>query len=109
MVKKFLLLIFLSFFLNANIYEKNCVNCHKIYGPSLRKLFFDYLLIYSSEKRVKKAIFEYLKNPSVKKSVMNKEYIKKFGIKKRSKLSKKELKKAIDIYWERYKVIGRIK
>ncbi|WP_281950502.1 hypothetical protein [Nitrosophilus kaiyonis] len=109
MVKKIFLLIFIFSFAFSNIYEKNCVNCHKIYGPSLKKLFFDYLLHYSSEKRVKKAIFDFLRNPSKDKSLMDKEYLKKFGIKQKSKLSDKELKKAIDIYWNKYKVIGRIK
>ncbi len=109
MVKIFgalLLLVSLGF---GNVYEKNCVNCHKIFGPDLKKLFFAYLLKYSSEKRVKKALYEYLKNPDPKKSIMPKEYLKQKGVKKRSKLSDKELKKAIDIYWEKYRVIGRIK
>lgn len=109
MVRKFFILSIVSIFLCANIYEKNCVNCHKIYGPDLRKLFFDYLLVYSSEKRVKKAIFNFLKNPNPDRSIMDKEYIKKYGVKQKSRLSDKKLKKAIDIYWDKYKVIGKIK
>ncbi len=102
-------IILVSFSKGGDIYHQNCVNCHKIYGPSLKKLFFDYLLVYSSERRVKKALFEYMKNPDPKKSLMPKEYIRQNGVKKPSKLSDEALKKAIDSYWNRYKVIGKIK
>ena len=109
MAKILITLFFIINFVFANIYEKNCINCHKIYAPPLKELFFEYLLRYSSEKAVKKALYTYLKNPNPKNSVMTKEYIKKYGIKKKTKLSDYELKKAIDIYWQKYKVIGRIK
>ena len=104
MVKKILFIIFLLNSLFANIYEKNCVSCHKIYAPPLKKLFFDYLLRFSSEKRVKKALYEYLKNPTPEKSVMEQNYLKKYGVKEKSKLNDIQLKKAIDIYWDNIKL-----
>jgi len=64
----FILLISLS--LNANIYQANCVSCHKQLPVSIDKYFYRYLLKYSSEKDVKKAMFEYLKNPKREKSVI---------------------------------------
>jgi len=104
-------LIFVIFFsvYAENIFQKNCISCHKVEGPDLKKVFFDYLLIYSSEKKVKKAMFEYLKNPEKEKSVMDKGYIKEYGIKKKSKLNSKDLKEAINIYWKEYTVIGKLR
>ncbi|WP_200763700.1 hypothetical protein [Nitrosophilus alvini] len=102
-------LILLTILLNANVYEKNCVKCHQKNGVSLKKLFYEYLLRYSSERGVKRKIYEYLKNPDANASLMPKRYISVYGTKKRSDLSDKELKKAIDIYWEKYKVFGKLK
>ncbi len=111
MVKKLVILFCLGFLLlNAkDIYQRNCVTCHKNQAVSLDKLFYRYLLKYSSEKNVKKALFDYLKKPSYFKTVMPSGYINRYGIKLPSKLNDKELKKAIDIYWDKYKVFGKLR
>jgi len=114
MVKLFFIFILVSVsFINIqakdNIYQKNCVSCHKNQAVTLDKLFFQYLLKYSSEKMVKKSLYNYLKHPSYFKTVMPKGYINRYGVKLPSKLSDKELKKAIDIYWNKYKVFGKLK
>ena len=111
-IKKLIILFcFVTLSLNAkeNIYQRNCITCHKNQAVSLDKLFYRYLLKYSSEKDVKKALFDYLKKPSYFKTVMPSGYINRYGIKLPSKLSDKELKKAIDIYWDKYKVFGKLK
>lgn len=108
MVKNIIIFILLTTISFGNIYEQNCIKCHKR-GPSLKKIYFDYLLKYSSEKRVKKAMIEYVKNPNSKKSIMPKSYIKKHQIKCKSRLTLKQLKKAINIYWKLYSVKGKIK
>ena len=110
MVKKALLVfLFVSSYLSANVYETNCVACHKKIPVSIDKYFYRYLLTYSSENNVKTAMINYLKNPSKKDTVMPDAFINRFGIKKKSKLNEKELKEAIDIYWEKYKVFGKLK
>ncbi len=93
----------------SNIYERNCVQCHKTQAVTLDKLFYRYLLKYSSERAVKKALYDYLKHPSFFKTIMPEGYINRYGIKLPSKLSDKDLKKAIDIYWDKYKVFGKLK
>ncbi len=94
----------------TNIYEKNCVPCHKNFPISLEKLFFRYLLKYSSEKSVKQALIDYLKDPNYYTTVITESnLIDKYGLKQKTKLNDKELKEAIDIYWGKYKVIGRLK
>ena len=72
-------------------------------------LFFRYLLKYSDEVSVKSALIDFLKQPNIDTSVMSKEYTKSFGLKQKSELNEYELKEAIDIYWEKYRVFGKIK
>lgn len=111
---KLILIIFLFFsFLQAaktkNVYENNCVKCHKKLPVSIDKYFYRYLLKYSSEKNVKNSLREYLQNPTVDTTVMPEAFVKRYGIKKKTTLTDEELRKAIDIYWEKYKVFGKLK
>jgi hypothetical protein len=96
-------------FLSADIYEKNCVTCHKKLPVSIEKYFYKYLLIYSSETDMKNAIISYLKYPAKETTVMSDAFINRFSIKKKSVLNERELKVAVDIYWQKYKVFGKLK
>ena len=109
MVKIILALSIMFSFLNADVYEQNCVQCHKPLHVSIEKHFYDYLLIYSSETDMKNAIISYLNYPAKETSVMSDEFIDKYGIKQKTKLSKEELKEAVDTYWQKYKVFGKLK
>jgi len=106
---KFLLLVGIVITLNAGVYKTNCVVCHNKLPVSIDKYFYRYLLKYSSEKDVKKAMFHYLKYPKKEESVMAEAFISRFGVKDKSKLSNKELKKALKRYWNKYKVFGKLK
>jgi len=109
MVKQIMVLFLLLSGLNADVYQTNCVECHKSIPVTIDKYFYRYLLKYSSEKDVKKAMREYLLNPQKDKSVMAEAFISRFGVKKRSSLSEKDLQEALDIYWEKYKLFGKLK
>ena len=110
MVKKIVLTLVLVFcFANADVYETNCVKCHKQLPVSIEKYFYKYLLIYSSETDMKNAIISYLKYPAKETTVMSDAFINRFGIKKKSKLSQEKLKEAVDVYWQKYKVFGKLK
>ena len=109
MVKKVLIFIIFLNFLNANIYKNSCVACHSKYPVKLDKFFYRYLLKYSSEREVKKALNNYLKNPTLKETIMPEGFINRFGVKDRSKLNNKELKEVIDIYWDTYKIFGKLR
>ena len=106
-----IILIFLMMYslLQANVYESNCVSCHNELPVSIDKYFYRYLLKYSSQKKVKTAMIRYLKTPSKKKSVMAEAFISRFGVKKTTTLKYEDLKKAVDIYWDKYKVFGKLK
>lgn len=107
-IKVVLYVVLLLSVVDADIYESSCVGCHKNIPVSIDKYFYRYLLKYSSEKDVKEAILIYLKNPSKSSSVMPDAFISRFGVKEKSVLTEKELQKAVDIYWEKYKVFGKL-
>ena len=106
---KIIFILLISLTLNANIYQTNCVSCHKKLPVSIDKYFYRYLLKYSSEKDVKTAMLNYLQNPNREKSVMGESFINRFGVKKKSRLPKSKLKKALNTYWNIYKVFGKLK
>lgn len=113
MVKNLFCIFILSCSLYAkgekDTYEKNCVKCHDRLSVSIDKYFYRYLLKYSSEKDVKEAMFDYLKNPTIEKTIMSESLVKRFGIKKKTKLSDEKLEEALDSYWDRYKIFGKLK
>jgi len=110
MVKTFIVVTLLvSTLFGATLYEQNCISCHKKLPVSIDKYFYRYLLKYSSEKDTKKAIYHYLKNPTKEKSVMAEAFISRFGVKPKTTLHDNELKKAINSYWKKYKVFGKLK
>lgn len=113
MVRKTIFFLFLTLFCYAqdkkNVYETNCLKCHKKIPVSIDKYFYRYLLKYSSENDVKVAMLSYLKNPKKDKTVMPDAFIKRFGVKKKTKLKDEKLKEALDIYWEKYKIFGKLK
>ena len=90
-------------------FERNCVGCHKQLPATLQEIFKRYLLLYSSEENVKVGIKHYLKYPSKEISAMSDLFIETTGVKSKATLSKQELDKAVDIYWDKYKVFGKLK
>ena len=111
-------LVFFSFFallvgraLSAGtaVFDRDCVPCHRKEGVSLRRTFMNALLIYSGEKNMKAGLKYFLRHPSVKTSAMGEEYFRKHRLKKPTTLTEKELDEALDTYWQRYKVIGRLR
>lgn len=103
-----LILINLTLLL-SNPYQSNCLKCHRDMVVGIDKFFYRYLLIYSSEREVKEALFEYMKNPTESKSTLAKALLNRFGVKAKTTLSDKELREAIDIYWDIYKVFGKLR
>jgi hypothetical protein len=58
---------------------------------------------------MKHAIMNYLKVPLKETTVMSDSFISRFGVKKPTTLNEQELKEAVDVYWEKYKVFGKLK
>lgn len=107
MVKILSVFIICISFLNADRFEQECLTCH---GDDFKfNIIMDkYTLKYSSEKRIKEAMFRYLKNPSYESSILPPDYIKKFGIKEKSALEDGLLKQMIDIYYKRFNLASKL-
>ncbi|BAF71641.1 conserved hypothetical protein [Sulfurovum sp. NBC37-1] len=105
----FIVVLFTAILSAQNVYERNCIPCHKDLPTSLQQMFKEYLLVYSGEQNVKAGIKHYLKYPNKSISVMSELFIDNFGIKKKTTLSPEELDEAINIYWEKFKVFNKLK
>ena len=108
-MKVFMVLVFMVFGLSASVYQQNCVPCHKKLPIKIDKFFYRYLLKYSSAIETKYAMKLYLQNPKKANSILNPALLNRFGVKKKTKLREKELEKAIDEYWDIYKVFGKLR
>ena len=110
MVKKIFIILYLFGVLHAeDAFERNCVSCHQDLPSTLQEMFKRYLLVYSSENNVKAGIKHYLKYPSKDISTMSDLFIERYGIKEKTTLNENKLDEAIDIYWDKYKVFGKLK
>ena len=105
----FLSLVLVSGLYAENVYERNCVECHKKLPTSLQQMFKRYLLVYSGEQNVKAGLKHYLKYPLREISVMSDLFLDTYGVKKKSTLSESEIDEALDIYWNKFKVFNKLK
>ncbi len=95
--------------LNAeNSFEKVCVPCHLKTDVSLQKTFMNALLVYGGKENMKAGLAYYFRNPRHDTSVMGEDLIRKNGIKKPMSIEKKILDEALEQYWKKYTVIGKI-
>jgi len=101
------IVLLLTTYLNANVFERNCQSCHHN-NTQLKMIMSRYTLKFSSEKRIKEAIFTYLKNPSRELSSMPLGFLSRFDIKEKTKLSDEELKEAINIYYKNFNLLQLI-
>jgi len=102
--KKIVSLLFAALALHGgDLFEERCAKCHNQIQKPLKPIFFDYLLHYSSERRVKEAMREQLLNPDPAKSITGQKEPFLHPI------DPDELDILLQIYWNRYKVIGKIR
>jgi hypothetical protein len=110
MVKQLVLTVLLvSGLFSQDAYERYCIECHKDLPTTLQRMFMHYLLVYGGEKNVKAGLKHYLKYPLREISVMSDLFIDNYGIKQKTTLSDEQIDKALDIYWEKFKVIDKLK
>jgi len=109
MVKKVALLIIINTLFLVADFKSDCVKCHQDKKVSLRKTFMNALLVYGGKDNFKTGLFFYCKNPNPESSVMDEDFIKKFLPLVPIKISEKKLHNLIDIYWEKYKIKGKLK
>ncbi len=89
---------------NRDDLEKNCLACHKRQQIPSSLIYKRYLLKYSSNEKIKEAIFHYLKEPRKEHSIMPKPFFLKFPMKKRVKLDDETLKDNISAYLKKFDI-----
>ncbi len=87
--------------LNANEFETNCLSCHKN-TKQLQMFMSKYTLKYSSERQIKTAMLNYLKNPKIDNSVMPNGFIMRWGLKEKTTLSDEKIIEALDVYYKKF-------
>lgn len=105
---KILILCLFSVTLYSNEFEKNCKSCH-FQQKQLEMFMARYTLKYSSEEKIKKAMFDFIKNPSSQNSVMPSGFLKRWGLKPKTDLSDKEIKKSLNLYYQKYNILKLLK
>jgi hypothetical protein len=103
-MEKIVLVTLLLMNLFGGDFEKKCLQCHIENQLPTDIIYRKYLAKYSTNERMKRAIFLYLKNPLPKNSIMPKPFFLKFKTKSPTKLNDKELERLIDIFLERYDI-----
>jgi hypothetical protein len=91
-----------------NVFDRECVACHVRETISLRKTFMNALLIYSGKENMKAGIKYFLRHPRRDSSVMGEEFLTRHGLKEPLKLEDAALDQALEIYWKRYTVHGKL-
>ena len=110
MVKLLIIIFLLSISVyGEDIYERNCLSCHKELPTSLQRMFMNYLLVYGGEKNLKAGLKHYLQYPSKHISVMSDLFIESYGIKEKTTLTSNQLDEVLDIYWNKFKVFDKLK
>ena len=88
--------------------KKNCLECHVSQKIPSELIYRRYLLTYSTHKKIKETLFEYLKNPTKETSIMPKQFFLKFPEKKGLDLNETVLKESIDEYLNYFDVRGKL-
>ncbi len=95
--------------LGENSFERNCVKCHQELPASLQEMLMNYIQVYSGEKNTKAALFHFMRYPHQDTSVMSEMFLQSYPVKAPLRISDEELRDAIDVYWKKYRVIGRLR
>ncbi len=97
-----------SFVYGGNVFEEECVRCHMERKISLRKTFMNALLVYSGKENFKAGLKYYLRHPRRDSSVMSEQFLDRYGVVKPLKIDDTKLDEALEIYWNRYTVQGKL-
>ena len=92
-----------------DLFDRECVACHVREQVSLRKAFMNALLVYSGEQNMKAGLKYFFRHPRRDSSVMSEAFLREHPIKQPLTLDDATLDRALDIYWRRYTVQGKLR
>ena len=84
--------------------ENDCLQCHQNQQIPSTLIYKRYLLQYSTEKAIEKAMFSYLKHPINAHSIMPPQFFLKFPMKEKSMVTDEILKINIKAYIKHFDV-----
>lgn len=94
---------------NEYLLQKKCLTCHQKQQIPNDLIYRRYLMVYSTSRRMGKAIFLYMKNPDKNNSVMHHPFFFKFPMKEKLALKDATLKKMISEYLIKFDVKKKFK
>jgi hypothetical protein len=107
MGKIVVVLILLGIFLEADV-QKSCLGCHEKNQIPSELIYKRYLMKYSTNSSMQEAIFNYLKSPLKKESIMPPVFFLKFPMKKRMQMEDDALKMEIEAFLKQYDIRKRL-
>jgi len=115
MGKIVVILGFLSLFLyaeelnvQAHSFENTCLSCHQQQQIPSALIYKRYLMKYSTNKRMEKAMFSYMKDPKKENSIMPAPFFLKFPMKEKMLLKDEVLRKDIRAYLKKFNMKKRL-
>jgi hypothetical protein len=84
--------------------EQNCLSCHTTQQIPNSLIYRRYLMKYSTEDRIAKAMLDYVMHPKKSQSIMPPQFFLKFPMKEAGIRDKDTLRQDIETYIERYDV-----
>lgn len=94
--------------IQASDLEINCLACHAKNQIPNNLIYKRYLMKYSTETRMQKAIFDYLKNPDKKDSIMPQIFFTKFPMKENLTIDDKILNQSIISYLKEFNLKNKL-
>ena len=91
-----------------DVFERECVACHVREKVSLRKAFMNALLVYSGEANMEAGLKYFLRHPRQDSSVMGADFFETHRLKEPVVMDDATLERALDLYWKRYTVQGKL-
>jgi len=88
--------------------KQNCLNCHQQHQIPSILIHKRYLMKYSTNKRMEKAIFAYLKAPDKARSIMPSAFFSKFPMKEAITVDDNSLRKYIQNYIKYFDIKKRL-
>jgi len=109
MVKIVSTLIGLVIFTQASTFTNKCFKCHEQQNIPFEMIYKRYLVKYSSNVDIKKAMLKMCKNPTIENSEVPRGFLRRFGVKSSCSLKDKELDNAIEELIDYYDIKKDIK
>ena len=89
--------------------QQHCLNCHQEQQIPSALIYKRYLMKYSTNDRMEKAMLTYLKNPQKEHSIMPAPFFLKFPMKEKQLFDDAYLRRHIRLYLEKFDMKKRLR